>query len=108
MTSFPNKSQENQPTTRLTHDQFEDHSLQNNSPEGPLTTKRPLLRVSNQVVKEQRQRHRKGDAVAGREYARQPAGCQPAKASFLEIQTVGSCSAQSPQISDDVPLIVES
>ena len=49
-----------QPETKLTHDQSADHSFQNKSPEEPLTTKRPFLRVSNQVVKEQRQRHRSG------------------------------------------------
>ena len=38
-----------QSTTRLTHDQSADHTS-----EEALTTKRPFLRVSNQVVKEQR------------------------------------------------------
>ena len=50
MISIPNQSRFNQSTTRLTHDQFIDHTS-----EEILTTKRPLLRVSNQVVKEQRQ-----------------------------------------------------
>jgi hypothetical protein len=50
-----------QSETKLTHDQSADHTS-----EEALTTKRPFLRVSNQVVKEQRQRlqgHRR--SVAG-------------------------------------------
>ena len=42
-----------QSRTRLTHDQFV-----NCTSEKALNTKRPFLRVSNQVVKEQRQSHR--------------------------------------------------
>ena len=52
---FSAEANTDQSTTRLTHD----HSAARTSEEA-LTTKRPFLRVSNQVVKEQRQRHLSG------------------------------------------------
>jgi phosphoglycerate-specific signal transduction histidine kinase len=57
---FSAKAKLDQSKTRLTHDHSTDHTS-----EEVLTTKRPFLRVSNQVVKEQRQRlqcHCRSDA----------------------------------------------
>ena len=62
----------NQSTTRLTHDQFADHTSNE-----ALTTKRPFLRVSNQVVKEQRQSEpTAGRSDAGRDSAEVTSECQ--------------------------------